>query len=283
MFQEFHSPTTVQEALKLRQASSSSMYYGGGTEINSRVWPCRPLELPFTAVSLARLPLTEITPGTTGISIGSGVVIQRLLETPGLPPLLVAAARNFANRNVRNMGTLGGNIGSLSSCSNIVPALLALDASVKAAGPKGEETLSLVDYIARADRTFLVLSIEIPSGWEKRRWATKKHSRTANDVSIVSVSVSFAGDASRVDKPVIAVSGVAPRVIRLGKLEAQLDGKPLPPREETDAAVKTLVSPPADLRGGAEFKRHLAAVMVSDALKEAAAGGRGAARAEAGR
>jgi carbon-monoxide dehydrogenase medium subunit len=121
----------------------------------------------------------------------------------------------------------------------------------------------------------LILAFEIPSGWEKRGWAVRKHCRTYNDVSIVSVGVSVSGSPAKLERPIIAVNGCSSRAIRLSALENRLEGNPLPPREEIDALVKPLVDPVGDLRGSAAFKRHLAAVLVSDSIHEAIRKGAG--------
>ncbi|MBI4859519.1 MAG: molybdopterin-dependent oxidoreductase FAD-binding subunit, partial [Candidatus Riflebacteria bacterium] len=75
----------------------------------------------------------------------------------------------------------------------------------------------------------------------------------------------------------VAVNGATPRTTRLTALEERLAGQALPPRERIEELVRPLVRPVGDLRGSEEFKRHLAGVMVADALHEAAR------REEAGR
>jgi putative selenate reductase FAD-binding subunit len=275
MFQEYLRPATVQEAIKLRKSTPQSIYFAGGTEINSRVWPCRPEEMPEVAISVERLPLREIRIDGGKVSIGAAVTIQALIDTPGVPPMLAAALKLFANRNVRSAGTIGGNVGGNRSCSNIAPTLMALDASIRIADESGESSMNLSDHLAATDPTALILSFEIPAGWEKRGWAVRKHCRTYNDVSIVSVGVSLAGSAAKIEKPIIAVNGCSSRATRLVALENRLEGKPLPPREEIDALVKPLVDPVGDLRGSAAFKRHLAAVLVSDSIHEAIKKGAG--------
>lgn len=270
MFQEFLTPTSVSEAVKLRHDLPSAMYLAGGTEVNSIVWPCRPTLSAKSAISLAKLPLRGIEADAKGMSIGALVTIQELVERADLPPLLAESVRHFANRNIRTMGTLGGNIAGNRPCSNIAPALLALDARVTFADTTGEKSVSLVEYFEKHSAEQLVLSFFIPAGWANRRWAVRKHTRTANDVSLVSVGVSFSGDAKRIENPIVAINGPVPHACRLTVAEERIAGKPLPDRPAIEALVKPLVSPVSDHRGGEAFKRHLAGVLVSDALHEAA-------------
>ena len=277
MFHEFLAPDSVSEAVSLRRSLSSAMYLAGGTEINSTIWPCRPVEQARTAISLAKLPLVGLEVGPAVIRIGSLVTIQALVDRPDLPPVLAAAVRLFANRNVRTMGTLGGNIGGNRSCSNIGPALLALGTRIVVADGSGEKSLPLEAYLENQDKTALIVAFEIPAGWEKRRWAVRKHSRTANDVSILSVAVSFSKDGGRLVDPVVAVNGATPRATRLTTVEKRLAGASLPAPAEIEPLVRAAVCPVTDIRGSESFKRHLAGVLVCDALREAAQ------RGEAGR
>ena len=270
MFREFLTPSTIEEAVKLRNSIDSSMYLAGGTEINSIVWPCRSKISANTAIYLDKLPLKNVKVEKTKIEIGASVTIQELVENKSLPPMLLAAVRLFANRNVRTMGTIGGNIGGNRACSNIAPMLLALNTSIMLAGKNSKEKITLEQYFSNHDSEKLILSIEIPSGWQKRRWAVRKHTRTANDVSLVSAAVSFSGTEAKIEEPIIAVNGVVPHATRLYELEKKLDGQSLPSREAIDEEVKKLVNPESDLRGSSEFKKHLSAVLVSDALHEAA-------------
>ncbi|HEY3353502.1 MAG TPA: FAD binding domain-containing protein [Polyangia bacterium] len=269
MIQDIHHPRSVAEAVALRQGTPASCYYAGGTEINSRTWPWHATGEPTAAIMLDRLPLRRLEPTPAGFAIGAGITIQELVDGPGVPPLLAAAAREFANRNVRTMATLGGNAGSNGAWSSLAPALLCLDAQVSLCDAAGERTVAYASYVAQHDPRALITGFLVPAGWERRRGAARKHGRTATDVAIVSAAVSLAGDAARLERPLVAVNGAVPRATRLRALEDRLAGQPLPPRGEIDALVKAAVDPVTDLRGSAAFKRQLAAALVSDALRDA--------------
>lgn len=266
MFKEFLRPKTVAEAVLLRAKRRSSVYLAGGTEVNALGWGGD----ADVAISLSALPLGGLKRSKAGLSVGAGTTLQALIDSKATPPLLAASARHFANRSIRNVATIGGNVGSNKSCSNLIPALLALDASVVLAGARGKKTVPLSVFVAKRDPKALLLSFEIPAVASKRRWAARKYSRTVNDVSILSVAVTFDGDAAKVLKPRVAVGGVAKSVVRLAALEKRLDGKPLPPRDGIEALARPLIKPIDDLRGSAAFKRHAAAAMVAWALHEAA-------------
>ncbi len=274
IFQEFYRPATISEAVALRKRYPSSVYLAGGTEINSSGWHMRRSGAAEVnrAIGVAHLPMGSIDITDSGIAIGANVVIQELIDNPDSPPLLAEAARQFANRNIRNMATIGGNIGANKSCSNLIPSLLALDARIHLATEAGETSLPLMEHIAKPDPSALILSIEISRERINGLWATCRHSRTANDISIVSAAVTMFGNLSRVEKPVVAVGGVSAAVIRLSLLEKKLDGVSLPSRDEIEAMVKPLLSPIDDLRGSGSYKRQVAGALLSRALHQAAAG-----------
>jgi probable selenate reductase FAD-binding subunit len=274
MFVEFYRPATIQEAVKLKKEHPSSVFMAGGTEVNSKGWCDRRPGAPVIdrAIGIAHLQPGGFRQSPAGLEIAATTTVQALIDRPESPPLLSEAARQFANRNIRNMATIGGNIGACKSCSNLIPSLLALDARLRVASEKGDEEIPLGRYMESPDPDILILAVVIPGESPGRWWATRKHSRTVNDISIISVAVTFIGDSSKLLKPIIAVGGVAARVIRLPGLEGQLEGKALPSRDEIEAMAKPLMFPVDDLRGSGEYKRHVAAVLVAWALHSARPG-----------
>lgn len=277
IIKEFYRPATITEAVALRKRYPSSVYLAGGTEINSSGWCMRRSGAAEVdrAVGVAHLPMGGVDRTDAGIVIGANVIIQDLIDNPCSPPLLVEAARQFANRNIRNVATIGGNIGANKSCSNLIPSLLALDARIHLATEAGEMTIPLLDYIARPDPSALITSIEITGERINGLWATCRHRRTANDISIISVAVTMFGGPSRVEKPFVAAGGVAATVIRLPLLENQIDGISLPSRDEIEAMTEPVISPIDDLRGSGAYKRKVAGALISQALHQAVAGNGG--------
>ena len=270
-FLEFYKPASVAEAVELRAGHPSSVYVAGGTEVNGRGWCVRcagPAGID-RAVGIAHLPLGGIRRTEAGVVLGSTVTIQEILEHPDAPRVLVDAARQFANRNIRSMATIGGNLGANKSCSNLIPSLLVLDADLEIATPAGVQTLPLADYVAAPVPAALIMSVIVPEARLEAGGATRKHSRTVNDISILSVAASSLGTASRLEQPRVAVGGVAPTVVRLRALEAALDGKPLPSRDAIEAMVRPLVAPIDDVRGSAAYKRQVAAALVGWCLHRA--------------
>ena len=273
MFQEFYKPATIAEAVELRRRYPSSVYVAGGTAVNSRDWHGLRADVD-RGIGIAHLPLGGIERREAGTTLGAGVRVQDLVEHPDTPDLLRQAASVFANRNIRNMATLGGHLAANQAtnrdgrpaATNLVPVLMALDGQVHLASGA---TLPVDRFIAGHEPEDLVISVTLPAGREGAFVATRKFGRTATDLAILSVAVSYLGSPEGLEKPLVALAGVAETAVRLPELEERLEGRRLPDRDDLEAWTRDLVDPPGDLRGSAAFKRRVAGALVGWALHQA--------------
>ena len=265
MIREYHAPATVEEAVALKgRLGNSAVFLAGGTEVNSTAFPFAPEHV----ISLQRLPLADIRATEAELVIGAGCTIQQVIDSADVPEIIRAAGRHIFNRNIRNVATIGGQLGSNRSCSNLLPIVVALEAVVDLAGPGATRAIPALQYIGE-ERKELITHVRVRTSALARRVAVERYSRTANDLSILTAAVSLTRDGEAVVSPVIAAGGVAKHVIRLEAVEKALHGKPLPRREAIERLVAGHVSPITDIRGTAEFKRHLAGVLVAKALLRA--------------
>ena len=131
MIQDFFKPQTIAEALKLKQKfKDEAVFMAGGTDVN-----CTDSKYEIEKViGIEQLKLNKISKTQSELSIGAGVTIQELIDSPKIPDQLKTAAGHFINRNIRNIATIGGNIASNNSASNLIPILVALDAELKIGG-----------------------------------------------------------------------------------------------------------------------------------------------------
>ncbi len=262
MVKGYHTPTTVQEAIALTdQLADPALFLAGGTEVNSAAFPGTPEHV----ISLERLPLADIRITGSELLIGARCTVQQIIDSADVPESVKAAGRHISNRNIRNVATIGGQLGSNRSCGNLLPVLVALEAIVDLATKNGTTAIPALHYITE-ERRELITQVRIRTSSPDRFVALERYARTANDLSILTVAVSLAREGTCVVKPVIAAGGVAKHVTRLGAVEKALDGKPLPSRDAIERLVAGHVSPIADIRGSIEFKRHLAGVLVAKAV-----------------
>ncbi len=259
MIPSYHRPTSVADALQLKaKLGQGAVFLAGGTEVN-QLHAARPTAL----IDLAGLGLNKIEVSANGVRIGAGVTFQQLVEHPELPEFLKEAAAQMANRNIRNQATVGGQVGGNKSCANLIPALLAAEARVVLAD--GEKPIE--QFLA--GEPALILGIFVPAS--NRVYGLAQHTRTANDISIVTAAASLTVEGDRVCRPILAIGGVAQHVVRLDSVEKGLDGQPIPSVEKIESMIAAAVKPIDDLRGSAAFKRQLAAALGARVLKTAAA------------
>ena len=264
MIREFHAPTSLEQAIALKaRLGDAAVFLAGGTEVN--------LPSPFTpeyVISLERLPLADIRATETELTIGARCTIQQVIDSDDIPEPIKAAGRHLFNRNIRNVATVGGQLGSNRSYGSLLPILVALEAVVDLAGPNAMPPISALQYIAEK-RKELITQVRIPRSALARRVAVDRYARTANDLALVTAAVALDREGEAIMRPIIAVGGIAPRVTRLEAVEQELHGQRLPAREALERLVAGHVTPTADLRGSAEYKRHVAGVLVAKTIVRA--------------
>ena len=266
MIQEFFKPQTVAEAVTLKEKyRDEAVFMAGGTDVN-----CRDASSAVEKViGIEQLALNAISETDKAVLIGAGVTIQDLIDSPKVPEQLSKAAGHFVNRNIRNMATIGGNIASNNSTSNLIPILVALDAELKLAG--SDTPVSVYEYITR-EMSRLIESIRILSENLEKPYGIRKFSHTANDISVIVAAVTLNIRNEIVSNVRVAAGGVSKHVMRLKELENKLEGNKLPAGTEIEDTVNKAVSPLKDIRGGVRFKKYLAGVLVSDCIYDAQPG-----------
>jgi putative selenate reductase FAD-binding subunit len=263
MIQDFFKPQSIAEAIALKEKfKDEAVYIAGGTGVN-----CMDSKSEIEKViSIEQLQLNKISKTKRELSIGAGVTIQELIDSPKVPEQLTIAARHFVNRNIRNIATIGGNIAFNKSTSNLIPILIVLDAKLKIGGSK--TPVPLDDYITQ-EMTHLIERITISSKDLNKKYHIRKFSRTANDITIIVAAVAFNIHNETLANVRVAVGGVSKHVVRLIQLENKLEGSTLLSATEIENRVQDIVSPVKDIRGGVEFKKYMAGILVSDCVHHA--------------
>jgi xanthine dehydrogenase small subunit len=262
----YRSPTTIDEALALKAAHPQASWLGGGTDVGVELSHGRGTERAFIALDrIAALRGIEV--GERSVRIGAGVPLTIVEhELRGVLPALDEMLKWFAARQVRNRATFGGNLGTASPIGDLLPVLLALDATIELQGPRGTRTLPADGYFTayrktqRADDE-LVVGVTIPRRTDIVQGSSKVAKRQTDDISIVAASFAIARDAHGVVTHArLAYGGVAAVPLRATKAEALIAGQRLAP-DVVDAARVALegeFEPLSDHRSGADYRRKLA-------------------------
>lgn len=188
-------------------------------------------------------------------------LVSPLAELQGAAALLKEAIHRAGPNTYRHMATIGGVVASRLSDSELLAALLAMDAAVSLRLP-APETLTLAAYLQEDERPPGLIA-ELLVSWPAGAGAFERVARTPADQPIVSVT------AWRPDNGAIrlAATGIGPRPQRLTTAEAALSGK-LDSRaiDEAAAQAQAAASHPGDFRGDAAYRAEMAAVLTRRVL-----------------
>lgn len=263
--QVFHRPASLAEALALRAAHPEAWLLAGGTDLGLRVSEHR--EKPGRILGLsgvAELQALEVHPGR--LLIGAGVTYARLLRAiaplPDLAPL-AAYLRRLGSRQIRGMGTPGGNLGTASPIGDALPPMLALGAElVLASAARGERRLPVAEFLTGYRRTALapgeiIAAIDLPRPPPGAILACEKLSkRHDQDISTVSAAFLLRLGEGGIAGARLAFGGMAATVVRAPAAEAALAGAPLTEAsfEAAAAALARDLTPLDDGRGSAAYR-----------------------------
>ena len=229
------------------------------------------LAAPSVLIDIGRLEdLSYIRDAGDHVAIG-GLTRHRDLETSDLlgteAPLLRHAAGQVGDPQVRHRGTIGGSIAHGDPASDLPAVLLALRATLVAQGPDGERTIGVDDFFTgfletALAPTELLTEIRVPKA-AGVGWSFQKLNRRAQDWAIVGVALQGRGPDAGIG---LVNMGSVP--LRAAAAEAALSGGAS--AADAAAVADEGTEPSADLNASAEFRRHLAKVLVRRALEECA-------------
>lgn len=215
-----------------------------------------------------------------GLVIGAGTthrLIERSLTVREAVPGLAALAAHVANIRVRNTGTLGGNLAFAEPHSDPATFLVACDATVRLAGPGGGRELTVHDFIlgplfTAREADELILNIRIPAACPGVGRAYAKFAFFERPAA--SVAVQLAVREGVVSACTVVVGSVSEVPIVVGSAGAALagaDGQPEAIEERLAAAREAFADLDivADVNGSADYKRHLAGVLLGRAAQSA--------------
>ena len=234
--------------------------------------------------------LTGITPlPGGGLRLGALARHAELAASPLVrerAPLLAEAARHVGHAAIRNQGTLGGSVAHADPAAELPAALVALDARVQVTGPRGAREVAadaffrgLLATTLEPDEILTALEVPAPpAGWGFVEIARRPGDFALAGVAVTLPSPSLGGEG--IEGVRLVGFGVGDRPIRLGGAERVLAGGRLDAEAaaRAGAAAGADCDPPSDVHGSAEYRRHLATVLVERALLQAGARLAGGAR-----
>jgi aerobic carbon-monoxide dehydrogenase medium subunit len=277
---EYFTPDSVEEACQLLlKYGSKAKAIAGGTDVLIKMK--KELLAPEILVAIGQLPqlkIIEYVPGR-GVVIGSGATHNEVQNAKVLHEkyLSVAeAAHQLANNQVRNLGTIGGNISNAVPSADLPPILIALDTTVKIVGSKGERTLALEDVFKGPNLTVLehdelITEFVIPDNGFTGSTYIKFALRASGALAVVGVAAAVKLECDVIQDARIVLGAVSPVPVRAKKAENFLKGKQA--SEELFAEAGVIASgecrPISDIRASAEYRKDMVRVFTQRALQKA--------------
>jgi len=275
---EYHEPTSLAEAVALgARFGDDGRFLAGGTDLIIQMH--RGKLRPRHVVSLHRVSGLDAIDANGAVRMGALVTHRALERFPafqGRLRALVEGAEVVGGHQVRNVGTVGGNIVNASPAADVVPVLLTLDASVTCLGPGGERTLRLEDFLIGSGRTArrpdeLLTGVRFAGLAPRSATAfLKAGRRRAMEISVVCVAGRLTLDATgeRCLEARIALGAVAPRTLRAHEAERFLEHRELTVEALQEAARLAVAAcqPISDVRASARYRRLLVETLVPRVL-----------------
>ncbi|HUP63429.1 MAG TPA: FAD binding domain-containing protein [Thermoanaerobaculia bacterium] len=275
---EFYKPTELRDAIAFKAEHPKCVIVQGATDFG--VWCNKRGFVPDALLSLDAIEgLGDIRRADVPSAQGGGRDVRPPLIVGGratladferaareVVPELAPIMDRFGSPQIRNAGTLAGNIANASPIADTLPFLFVTNATLELTGLSGTRTVSIRDFYLgykkldlKTDEIITRIVIPLPSRSETLR-LYKVSKRSHLDISSFTAAMLMQRTDGRVDSIRIAYGGVAPVVLRLPKTEEFLAGKSI--SRETFAAAGEIargeVAPISDVRGSKEFRLQLA-------------------------
>jgi len=278
---DYLAPKTIDEALSLlSQHKEKARLIAGGTDLIPQL-KRREGKAPQYLIDLKDIPDLDYInfDADNGLSLGALATIKAVASSPVIRDrfgVLCQAAESMASPQVRNRGTIAGNICNAVPSADTAPALLTLEAKLKLVSQRGERIVAIEDFFTGPNQTVIdgeiLKEIQVPTPPPKSQGVYLKLSpRRAMDLAMVGVAVLVVPDNGKCKDIRIALGAVAPTPLRAKKAEAVLKGQAFDENliEKAAQAAAGEAKPIDDHRASAEYRREMVEVLVKRAIEQA--------------
>jgi carbon-monoxide dehydrogenase medium subunit len=276
---DYYRANSVQEAISLMQAHPGAKFLAGGHSLipilNQR------LTDPGALIDIGRISeLKGISNGNGRYRIGALTTHVQVANSSALPAALFEAAGMIGDPQVRNRGTVGGNVAHADPASDLPTVLTALKATFYIAGQNGTRTVAADDFFIDLFMTALaedevLTAVEVPVEDHQTGSAYAKLFNQASRYAMVGVAAQVTVENGRCTSASVAIGGLTPKTTRTSSVEASLVGQTLD--ADTIATAAAAVQDDlgdevtGDIHASAGYRRQMATVFVKRALTTAIA------------
>jgi len=278
---KFHRPGTLDKALELLSNIEDGALKAGGTDL--LVEMKKGLRSHSDLISLSDIEeLKELKEENGTVFLGAGLTHSEIVDSELVNnyfPAFAEAVAQIGSEQVRNTGTLGGNLCTAAACCDSAPALIALGAEVEMVDREGSETVALKDFFVFNRRTVLkkdqILTRVIVKKPPPKTGVhyLKFGLREGSAIAVVSVAAKITLDGDICSDASIVIGAVAPTPLVSYNAINAIKGKPVSDfYEQSDillAAGKAASEdsvPISDVRGGAQFRRNVLNTLTQRAI-----------------
>lgn len=273
-------PGSLAEALDIQgNPKTRGTLLAGGTDLMAQWAAGVPVPERVTVLrGLAELEGIEIDRRRRLARVGAATTHGAIRDHAGLKaglPALWAASGSVGARQIQAVGTIGGNVANASPAGDTGPALLVTGGwAVAASATRGERRVPLTEFwtgyrkiALEADEILVRFALPLKGGAVER--FDKVGTRKAQAISKIMAATRIRFDSGRVEEAAVAMGSVAATPVRLSNVEALLAGKRLTKKlvDEAEALAQETVTPIADVRSTAEYRRWMAGRLVRAALE----------------
>ncbi|MDB5107615.1 MAG: oxidoreductase [Candidatus Binatus sp.] len=278
----YEAPSTLDQAVGiLKQYGENARPFCGGTDIIIQLRAgVRRTEHLVDVKQIKELRSISFDAGK-GLRLGAAVPCIEIYESDTMHryyPGLTEAAHLIGSLQIQNRASVGGNLCNGSPAADTTPALIALGARARIVGAKGEREVPVEDFVLSPGRTVLapgelLVELLIPAPPPHSSDAYLRFiPRNEMDIAVVGVGAAVTLDGDKIKAAKISLGAVAATPLVAGKAAESLIGKKLDDAslEEAGRLASEKSSPIDDMRGTAEYRRHITGVLTRRALAIAA-------------
>ena len=279
---EYLAPKTLSEACSLlAQHKGKARLLAGGTDllVNMKGREFTPQYI-IGLKNIKKLDYIKYDKAE-GLKIGALATINSIARSKEIQEkfhFLAIAASKMATNQIRNMGTIGGNLCNAAPSADFAPSLLCLGAKAKLVGSKKERVVALEGFFTGPGETVLqsdeiLAEIQVPNQAPYSGGAYLKASRTAVDLALVGVAafITLKSKDGICSDARIALGAVAPTPIRAKKAEEAIKGKKVTASliEQAAKSASEEARPISDVRSSAYYRTEMVRVLTKRAIRQA--------------
>jgi carbon-monoxide dehydrogenase medium subunit len=275
---EYYRASSLDEALSLLSEHNGAKVLAGGHSL----LPAMKLRVsdPGVLIDIGRVgDLSGISKSKGSVRIGALTTHAAIAASADVPAGLAEAAGMVGDPQVRNRGTIGGNVAHADPASDLPTVLAALGATFHAKGSKGERSISAEEFFTGLFETALaegeiLTAVEVPVEGKDTGSAYAKMASPGSRYAMVGAAATVSVKAGKCESASVAVGGLTPTAVRASSVEKALVGNKLD--AETIAAAAEAVQNDlgddilGDMHASADYRKAMAPVYVRRAIAAAA-------------